>query len=372
MYDLSDFANTCEQQVSLSGYPLAESIVDNLVQYDGGSLRRILESDEEPRVRSEFIKCLREGPGVLLIRNGFERLDIVDEMTRLFEKIILGERTSGQSSGDHFGSNERIWNSLQKTCIDSPALAADYFGNPLMHLISRAWLGPNYQVTAQVNNVKPGGAAQKAHRDYHLGFQTAESVREYPLHVQVMSQCLTLQGAVAHVDMPRAKGPTLLLPFSQQFPQGYMAYHEKEFESYFRTHCVQPELTKGDMLFFNPAVFHAGGANATDSDRMANLLQVSSAFGRTMESLCYRSMIGAIYPLMQSQESRANRRWTEDVLATFTAGYSFPTNLDFDPPKDARPPGTQRDLVRQAIHEEWSMESLNEQLDQLDRRRKAI
>ena len=37
-----------------------------------------------------------------------------------------------------------------------------------------AWLGPNYQMTAQVNLVHPGGDFQQAHRDYHLGFQTAE------------------------------------------------------------------------------------------------------------------------------------------------------------------------------------------------------
>ena len=50
---------------------------------------------------------------------------------------------------------------------------ADYYSNDILALISEAWLGPNYQVTSQVNVVNPGGAAQTAHRDYHLGFMSA-------------------------------------------------------------------------------------------------------------------------------------------------------------------------------------------------------
>lgn len=33
-------------------------------------------------------------------------------------------------------------------------------------LVSEAWLGPGYQITAQTNIVKPGGKAQQPHRDY--------------------------------------------------------------------------------------------------------------------------------------------------------------------------------------------------------------
>ena len=40
----------------------------------------------------------------------------------------------------------------------------------MLALVSTAWLGPAYQVTSQVNVVRPGGVAQDPHRDYHLGF----------------------------------------------------------------------------------------------------------------------------------------------------------------------------------------------------------
>jgi len=45
-------------------------------------------------------------------------------------------------------------------------------------------------------------------------------------------------------------------------------------------------LEKGDAVFFNPALLHAAGSNhATDIRRMANLQQISSAFGRPMETV---------------------------------------------------------------------------------------
>ena len=53
-----------------------------------------------------------------------------------------------------------------------------------------------------------------------------------------------------------------------------------------RNQYVQLPLSKGDALFFSPAMFHAAGSNVAQIfTRMANLLQVSSAFGRAMETI---------------------------------------------------------------------------------------
>ena len=87
-------------------------------------------------------------------------------------------------------------------------------------MVSQAWLGPRYQVTSQVNVVNPGGAAQVPHRDYHLGFVNEDQLSAYPAHMHRMSAVLTLQGAVAHCDMPIESGPTMLLPNSQRFAAG--------------------------------------------------------------------------------------------------------------------------------------------------------
>jgi ectoine hydroxylase-related dioxygenase (phytanoyl-CoA dioxygenase family) len=163
--------------------------------------------------------------------------------------------------------------------------------------VCHAWLGPGYQVTSQVNVVNPGGAAQTAHRDYHLGFQSSPRAARFPAHVHRLSPVLTLQGAVAHTDMPAETGPTMYLPHSQKYLPGYLAWPPAGVPGVFRANYVQLPLRRGDAAFFNPALFHAAGANRTASvHRMANLLQVSSAFGRAMEAVDRASNVGCPVP----------------------------------------------------------------------------
>src|SRR4029079_15497576 len=125
-----------------------------------------------------------------------------------------------------------------------------------------------------------GGQAQVAHADFHLGFMSIEQAQAYPAHVHALSPALTLQGAVAHCDMPVETGPTMYLPFSQCVMAGYVACHQPDLIDYFAKTHVQPALATGDAAFFNPRLMHGAGTNRTpDVRRMANLLQVSSPFG---------------------------------------------------------------------------------------------
>lgn len=368
------FAELCRREVDSADYPLARAVRANVVLYAGDDLRAALgDSAAEAAFMREMGRCLRDGPGVFAIAGAYTDLDVIDRCTAAFAAIVAHERASGQGRGDHFGSNERIWNSLQKLAEYDPELFIDYYGNPLLGLACRAWLGPSYQLTAQMNNVKPGGKAQSAHRDYHLGFQAPATVAAFPEHAQVMSQFLTLQGAIAHCDMPVEKGPTLLLPFSQLYALGYMAFERPEFVAYFDAHRVQLPLAKGDMLFFNPALFHAGGHNRTDSDRVVNLVQVSSAFGRTMETINHHAMIAAVYPALQRRlaAGAVAPRHVADTVAAMADGYAFPTNLDSDPPIGGNAPATQQDMVRQALAEGWSVERLDETLNAYATRRRA-
>ena len=174
----------------------------------------------------------------------------------------------------------------------------------MIALVSRAWLGPGYQVTSQVNVVRPGGQAQDPHRDYHLGFLENDVVEQYPTHVHLLSPVLTLQGAVAHSDMPVESGPTMYLPYSHQYAPGYLAWRLPEFRAYFAEHYVQLPLAKGDAVFFNPALFHGAGTNvSSDIQRVANLLQVSSAFGRAMETVDRDRVLRAVYPVLLDRKA---------------------------------------------------------------------
>jgi ectoine hydroxylase-related dioxygenase (phytanoyl-CoA dioxygenase family) len=232
----------------------------------------------------------------------------------------------------------------------------------------RAWLGPGYQIATQLNVVRPGGKAQEPHRDYHLGFMSEAQMRAYPAHVHLWTPQLILQGGVAHCDMPVESGPTKLLPFSQTYPQGYLAALQPEFRAFFEEHHVQLPLGKGHALFFSPALFHAAGENRTaDVSRIVNLFQTTSAFGQPMETLDRAAMCRAVFPHLAALDGAGR---TAAIAAT-AAGYPFPTNLDSDPPVGGLAPPSQQDVLRQAVEQGWSEAALAEALAAQEARRRA-
>jgi ectoine hydroxylase-related dioxygenase (phytanoyl-CoA dioxygenase family) len=232
-------------------------------------------------------------------------------------------------------------------------------------LVSRAWLGPGYQVTSQVNVVRPGGQAQDPHRDYHLGFLESAVVERYPTHVHLLSPVLTLQGAVAHSDMPVESGPTMYLPYSHQYAPGYLAWRLPEFRDHFQEHYVQLALAKGDAAFFNPALFHGAGTNVSaDIQRVANLLQVSSAFGRAMEAVDRDRVLRAIYPVLLARRAAGMPAAAlGHALASAAEGYPFPTNLDLDQPVGGMTPASQAELAAEALATGVSADDLGAVLD---------
>ena len=370
--DLDRFTAIIDQTVSPSTVPNADDIQKNVPIYDMSRLRPSLENNEQRRtLMAEWARDLQVGAGVLVLRGAYADTTAIDEATAIFERIIAAEKRASGGGGDHFaasGSNDRIWNSLQKLCEEAPEVFLRYFANTSIAAVCEAWLGPSYQMTAQINLVHPGGAAQQAHRDYHLGFQTAEISAEYPAHVHELSPVLTLQGAVAHCDMPVESGPTKLLPFSQLYRPGYAAWRRDDFRALFEERRISLPLVKGDTLFFNPALFHAAGENtSTDIHRMANLLQVSSAFGRAMETVDREKMCKLLYPhaMVAHQESTLGASELKAAIAASAEGYSFPTNLDRDPPKGGLAPETQQALFARALDERLSIQEFGGMLDEM-------
>ncbi len=370
--DLNAFSALIDQTANPSTVPHAADIQKNVPIYDMSKLRPSLEGKEQRRaIMAEWARVLRAGAGVLVLRKVYEDTAVLDEATAIYEQIIATEKLASGGGADHFaasGSNDRIWNSLQKLCEEEPEVFLRYFANTSIAAACEAWLGPNYQMTAQINLVHPGGAAQQAHRDYHLGFQTADISAEYPAHVHDLSPALTLQGAIAHCDMPVESGPTKLLPFSQLYRAGYAAWRRDDFRALFEKRYIQLPLAKGDALFFNPALFHAAGANtSSDIHRMANLLQVSSAFGRAMEAVERAKMCKLLYPyaLAARQNNTLEVSNLRAAIAACAEGYSFPTNLDRDPPKDGLAPETQQALFAFALAKGFDLKKFETLLDQM-------
>ena len=372
MCDLEDFKREISRSTRAEDYPLASKIVSNVPIYDGDSVRKATSNPESRKAMlAEWAEVLLQGPGIVVFKKAFENTAPVDAATQIFFEMIAEQHASGTGGGDHFakpGANDRIWNALEKLALRNPDIFVDYYANDIIALISESWLGPCYQITSQLNVVNPGGEAQSVHRDYHMGFQTAKDIERFPAHGHVLSPLLTLQGAVAHVDMPVESGPTLYLPYSQNFKPGFFAWRKPEFKEYFNAHYVQLPLARGDAAFFNPALFHAAGTNSTkDVKRMANLLQVSSAYGRAMESMDRARMSKSLYPVLR--KTKLSKQAVENVVAASAEGYAFPTNLDRDPPIGGLAPMTQAQLMFKALAESWETEKFNEALDAHAQRR---
>ncbi|MHC3467653.1 phytanoyl-CoA dioxygenase family protein [Streptomyces sp. 7R007] len=362
--DLDAFRALVETTTDRADYPYASAVEHGVLVYDGDRLRG---APDRADVQAELVRALTDGPGIVVFKGAYADPGVVDRLSAVFEALIAEQRASGARAGDHFarpGANDRVWNALEKAARHDPEAFADYYANDVLALVCTAWLGPGYQVTSQVNVVNPGGAAQTAHRDYHLGFLSNETAAAYPAHVHALSPVLTLQGAVAHCDMPVESGPTMYLPHSQKYEPGYLAWRLPRFRAYFDAHHVQLPLAKGDAVFFNPALFHAAGTNrSADIRRMANLLQVSSAFGRAMETVDREAVGNAVYPvLLRRRAEGAGEEWLERVVAASAEGYPFPTNLDSDPPVDGLAPPSQADVVRRALREAWTPEALRAEL----------
>lgn len=361
---LDDLLAVLAERTDAVDYAHAAEVEQGVLVYDAAELR----STPRPELLLELVRALADGPGVVVFRGAFDPA-VVDRVTAVFEEIIAEQRAAGAVAADHFaapGANDRIWNALEKLAVRAPEAFVAYYANDLLALVATAWLGPGYQLTSQTNLVHPGGTAQVGHRDYHLGFLPPAVIERYPAHVHQLSPVLTLQGAVAHSDMPVHSGPTLYLPHSQKYPAGYLATGRPEFRAYFEGHHVQLPLRKGDAAFFNPAVIHGAGHNrSADIERMANLLQVSSAFGRAMESVDRERMCRALYPAL-----RAAGPGVEHAISAAAESYAFPTNLDRDPPVDGLAPPSQADLVRRALAEGWDRTRFDAELAaHSDRRR---
>ena len=364
--DVAELEALLASETRPADVPSAVGIERGVPVYAGDGVRAAAASGSGvDALMAEWRDVFEHGAGVVLVRNAW-----TDESLARADAAFaaeLGRAATG--TGDHFavgGANVRVWNAHERLALADPAAFVDYASNEALALASLAWLGPGYQVTAQLNLVRPGGAAQAPHRDYHMGFRTVEELARYPMHAHRMSAALTLQGAVAHADMPLESGPTQLLPHSQRWAPGYLATGRDDVRALFAERRVQLPLARGDALFFNPALIHAAGENVTAGvERLANLFQVSSAFGRAMEIVDRYAIGRAVYPelLARRRAGCLDDAALERTLAAGLEGYAFPANLELRPPVGGLAPETPQDLARRALGEGWEPAAFDEALD---------
>ncbi|KAJ5113267.1 Phytanoyl-CoA dioxygenase [Penicillium angulare] len=398
---LDDFKTICSRTVTKSTYPLSSSVEQNIPIYDLSPEtinQNTVPSHTISSLQDEWHHILHSGPGVFVLKNMYPESrykNTLSASNEAFNRIIAKEKLSSQKKGDHFaasGSNDRIWNSFNKHADEDPVSFTDYYSNPWLESVCSAWLGPGYKVTAQVNAVHPGGAAQQAHRDFHLGFQEVDAASSFPAATQLASQFLTLQGAVAHTPMLLSSGPTRFLPFSQTYAPGYLAWRREDFRAFFQENYVALPLDLGDGVFFNPALFHAAGANVMSAEdgfrRVANLLQVSSPFGKPMETVDSLPIVEKTWDLllekykdaggvagigMETEKFGLKEREVRAFVQAVGEGYAFPTNLDRRPPAPSgMAPESEQDVLLRGLEGGWSCEEVLNVLGQIRRDEKAF
>ena len=106
---------------------------------------------------------------------------------------------------------------------------------------------------------------------------------------------------------------------------------------------------------------------------MANLLQVSSAFGRAMESINRIAMAKALYPalLAASCDASLDKAGIANAIAACAEGYAFPTNLDHDPPLGGMAPMSQAAFMARAIADKMPAAAFAGALDAMAQKRLA-
>jgi hypothetical protein len=79
-------------------------------------------------------------------------------------------------------------------------------------------------------------------------------------------------------------------------------------------------------------------------------------------------------PLSPAQEGERGvipEQLLNDILSAVAEGYSFPTNLDSDPPLEGTAPQSMHHLVQHALNESWPAPIFYQALNKLLERRRA-
>lgn len=105
--------------------------------------------------------------------------------------------------------------------------------------------------------------------------------------------------------------------------------------------------------------------------RKANLLQISCAFGKTMESIDTVPIVERCWGDMLRRWEEAGGRLDAELEALVMAvadGYPFPTNLDRRPPAPSgMAPESEQEIVLRGLKEGWGVDRVVEELKQMKR-----
>ncbi len=128
---------------------------------------------------------------------------------------------------------------------------------------------------------------------------------------------------------PVETGPTMYLPHSQKYLPGYLTTGLPEFVEYFAQNHVQLPLAKGDVVFFNPALFQ-WCRHQSDCRRPADGQSAANVLGaRTRAGECRPDQgdhLPSLRPCWPRRASGASASEIANVIAASAEGVPVPTN----------------------------------------------
>ncbi|MEL6437146.1 MAG: phytanoyl-CoA dioxygenase, partial [Pseudomonadota bacterium] len=115
---IDDFRLCIDRETRPADVPHAASIDQNIPIYDTTALADDLKNtDKRQDLMLEWARTLKDGAGVVVLKDAATDHNAIDKATAIFDQIIADEKASGANGADHFaktGANDRIWNSLEK------------------------------------------------------------------------------------------------------------------------------------------------------------------------------------------------------------------------------------------------------------------
>ena len=81
----------------------------------------------------------------------------------------------------------------------------------------------------------------------------------------------------------------------------------------------------------------------------------------------------SIYPFLLEKKltNKLSEFEIENIISACSEGYSFPTNLDLDPPKNGKAPITQSQIMKNALNKQKTFVELNNDLLSLEEKQKS-
>ena len=209
---------------------------------------------------SEALGTILERDGCVVLKDFVSKTQVESIMSDLRPYI----ETTDQSHSDFSGLKTTRTGALMARSPGCRELAID----PRIIGLVETVLGPyanNFQLhVTQVIRLLPGEKAQMPHRDRWAWSQLQLPPDAEPRVNTVLARLMTdiepqLNTMLALTDFTKENGATRIAPGSTQLPDDETPPEEA---------FVPAEMTSGSLLVFTGSVFHGGGANTSEHERI--------------------------------------------------------------------------------------------------------